>query len=157
MADNTTTTIMSVYATVGSRLKDLAIHDGNLIFVHDKHRIALDYNGKRTIYSQIEELATEQDRTSILAPISGAYYFVIETAVLWTYQEEWIQITSQPEQIVFIGTELPELGSNKTLYVNKSVKQIAVWDADSNGYTVVADYTNEISDDDIDALFATET
>lgn len=154
MADNTTTTIMSVYATVASRLKDLAINDGNLIFIHDKHRIALDYNGKRTIYNQIEELATEQDRVSILAPVSGTYYFVIETAVLWTYQEEWIQITSLPEQIVFIGTELPELGTSKTLYVDKTARQIAVWDVDTNGYTVVSDYTQEIPIDDINALFA---
>ena len=83
MADNTYP-ILSVCATVRSKLSDLVIKNGQMIFVQDKHKIALDYNGKRVFYNQIEELATEQERTSLLAPVSGFYYFVIDTAVLWT-------------------------------------------------------------------------
>ena len=126
MADLTTYPVLSVCATVGSKLPDLAIKDGQLIFAQDKHKIALDFGGKRVFYNQIEELATEQDRQSILAPITGQYYFVIKTAVLWTYQDGWVQLTTPPEEIVFIGTELPELGSAKTLYVNKDVKKLFV-------------------------------
>ena len=77
MADLTTTTVLSVCATVGSKLSDLTIKDGQLIFVRDKHKIALDFGGKRTFYNQIEELATEGARTSMLAPVTGLYYFVI--------------------------------------------------------------------------------
>ena len=155
MADSTLSTypVLSLCATIGERVKELAIKDGQLIFVQDKHRIALDFNGKRVFYNQIEELNTEQERTSLLAPISGMYYFVIDEAVLWTYQNRWIQITSRPEEIVFIGTELPELGSAKTLYVDKTNKAISVWDTETNQYVVVADKTEEVSIEFIDSLF----
>lgn len=153
MADLTTTPVLSVCATVGSKLSDLTIKDGQLTFVRDKHKIALDFGGKRTFYNQIEELATEQARTSMLAPVTGLFYFVIETAVLWTYQKGWVQITTPPKEIVFFGTELPELGVTKTLYVDTNKKEISVWDNDANGYIVVADKTMELTADDVNALF----
>lgn len=144
---------LSVCATLGERVKDLTIKDGQLIFVQDKHRIALDFNGKRRFYNQIEELNTELERTSLLAPISGMYYFVIETAVLWTYRSGWIQITTKPEEIVFIGTEIPTLGSANKLYIDKVNKEISIWDSEINGYITVANETNTISESDIDSLF----
>lgn len=153
MADTTTMPILSVCATVGSRLSDLVIKNGQLIFVQDKHKIALDYNGKRVFYNQIEELATDADRLAILAPVSGLYYFVIDSAVLWTYQGEWIQITSPPREVLFIGTELPELGVSKTLYVDTENKEISVWDVSSSAYIVVADSNDAISVSEIDSLF----
>ena len=153
MADNNINPILSVCATTGERVKELTIKDGQLIFVQDKHRIALDFNGKRTFYNQIEELNTELERTSLLAPISGMYYFIIETAVLWTYQSGWIQITSKPDEIVFIGTTMPELGKEQTLYVNKTDKVISVWDEESNTYIMVSDLTNEVTNEDIESLF----
>lgn len=153
MADLTTMPVLSVCATVGSKLADLTIKNGQLIFVHDKHTIALDYNGKRTFYNCIEELATEGARISMLAPVTGRYYFVIETAVLWTYRNGWIQLTTHPEDIVFIGIELPALGTNKTLYVNTADREISVWDSDTSTYTVVAERTKEMTAEDIDALF----
>lgn len=157
MADSilNTNPILSVCATTGERVKELTIKNGQLLFVQDKHRIALDFNGKRKFYNQIEELSTELERTSLLAPISGMYYFVIETAVLWTYQSGWVQITSRPEEIVFIGTEMPELGKPQTIYVNTTDgnENISVWDGNSNGYKVVADKTQDITDEDIENLF----
>ena len=153
MADLTTTPVLSVCATVGSKLPDLVIKDGQLIFVRDKHKIALDFGGKRTFYNQIEELATEAARTSLLAPVAGLFYFVIETAVLWTYRDGWVQITTPPKEVVFFGTELPELGVTKTLYVDTSRKEISVWDEDTASYIVVADKTKELTAEDIDALF----
>lgn len=154
MADNINTNpILSLYATTGEQVKNLPIKDGNLIFIQDKHRIALDFGSKRRFYNQIEELNTEAERQSLLAPISGMYYFVIDTATLWTYQSDWIQITSKPEEIVFIGATLPELGKEQTLYVNKVDKLISVWDEDNNTYIVVSDYTNEVTEQDIVDLF----
>lgn len=99
MADLTAKAVLSAYATVESNLANLAVKDGQLIFVQDKHKVALDFGGKRTIYNQIQELATEGSRVSMLAPLSGAYYFVLETSVLWTYQNGWIQITTPPRGI----------------------------------------------------------
>lgn len=157
MADSilNTNPILSVCATTGERVKELTIKNGQLIFVQDKHRIALDFNGKRKFYNQIEELSTEMERTSLLAPISGMYYFVIETAVLWTYQSGWIQITSKPEEIVFIGTEMPELGKEQTIYVDTTDgnENISIWDKSLSGYKVVADKTQEVTTEDIESLF----
>lgn len=154
MAGTTSTKpVLSVCATTASKVKDLTIKDGQLVFVHDTGKIALDFNGKRVFYNQIIELNTEQERATMLAPVSGKYYFVIETAVLWTYQSDWVQITTPPEEVVFIGTELPELGSQKTLYIDKENKNISVWDEDSQKYMVVGEKVNSITDDDINALF----
>ena len=59
MADSTVKTVLSICATVGSRLSDLVIKDGQLIFVRDKHKIAFDFGGKRTFYNQIVEVASD--------------------------------------------------------------------------------------------------
>lgn len=155
MADLTTNPVLSACATVGSKLPDLVIKDGQLIFVQDKHKIALDFGGKRTFYNQIEELATEGARMSMLAPVAGLFYFVIETAVLWTYRNGWVQLTTPPKEILFFGAELPELGVAKTLYVDTARKEISVWDDELANYIVVADKTAEITAEDIDALFQT--
>lgn len=157
MAETTAYPILSVCATKGSRLSDLPIQNGQLIFVQDKHRIALDYNDKRVFYNQIIELDTEQARQSLLAPVTGSYYFVISTAVFWSYQESgWVQITKPPQEIVFIGAELPELGSEKTLYIDTTRKEISVWDENTSQYIVVADNAGEITPDDIEEMFAAE-
>lgn len=124
-----------------------------MIFVHDKHKIAMDLEGKRKFYNSIVELETEADRAGLLAPVSGGYYFVIATAVLWTYQNGWVQITHRPEEIVFIGTELPELGSATTLYVDKENLTIKVWDETTGAYIVIAEKTESISIEDIEAMF----
>lgn len=151
MADTAAKKILSVCATTGSRLSDLVIKDGQLIFVQDKQRIALDFKGKRTFYNQIIEVETEDERSGMV-PTNGLFYFVIDTAVLWTYRDEWIPLTTPPEDVIFIGVELPELGSANTLYVSKT-GGISIWDTDSMSYVVVANKSDAILDEEIDALF----
>lgn len=145
--------ILSVVGTVKSRLPDISIKDGQLIFVQDNPCIALDLNGKRNFFNQIVEIPTDIQRQELLAPINGCFYFVIETAVLWSYQSAWIQITTSPEEVVFIGTEFPQLGTSHTLYVNQEEGNISVWDASLSSYKVVANHTQAISKDTIIALF----
>ena len=145
--------VLSVIGTVKSRLPDLSIKNGQLIFVQDGNTIALDFNGKRKFYNEIIQIDTEEQREEILAPIQGAFYFVINTAILWTYQSDWIQITTQPEDVVFIGVELPLLGSEKTLYVNSISKNISIWNSTKQEYEIVADKTMEITRDEITSLF----
>lgn len=152
MAD-TITPILSVVATSASRLSDLSIKNGQLVFIKDKQYIALDIDNKRVFYNQIISLKTDEERQSILAPIKGLFYFVVSTAVLWTYEDGWIQITTPPNEVVFIGVELPELGSANTLYVNKQNKEISVWDDDIKSYVVVADKMDEITEEEILLLF----
>lgn len=151
MADTTAKTVMSLVATTSSRIMDLVIKDGQLVFIRDLGRIAFDFKGERTFYNQIVELEYEAERQALVSPLSG-YYFVIDTAVLWFYKDGWIQITEKPKEVIFVGVELPELGQEKTLYVNKN-GGISVWDDDTEQYLLVADKNEYVSESDIDALF----
>lgn len=153
MADTTNTkAVMSLIATTSSKVRDLVIKNGQLIFIQDLGRIAFDFKDKRVFYNQIVELDTEVERLALDSPLSG-YYFVIDTAVLWHYQDKWIQITEKPQEVIFIGVELPELGQENKIYVDKNDKEISVWDEETNQYIKVANYTNEVSDEDILNLF----
>lgn len=157
MADTTTKQVLSVIATTSDRIKDLVIKNGQLIFVQDAGRIAFDFKNKRKFYNQIEELDTELTRRELESPVNGVYYFVIETAVLWTYRNnEWVQITSKPQEIVFIGTEFPELGVEQTIYVNNKDgnEHIAIWDDNNDKYHIVADKTQSMTSEDVIALFS---
>ena len=73
--------------------------------------------------------------------------------MLWTYQNKWIQVTTSPEEVVFFGTEIPELGRANTLYVNKTKKNISVWDEDTNSYIVVGEAVDLVTNEDIDKIF----
>lgn len=152
MAD--TKKILSLIATNSSRIKDLTIKNGQLIFIQDMGRIAFDFNGVRKFYNQITELETEQERV-LLDPPAFGYYFIIETGVLWLYRNEWIQITSKPESILCVGTELPQLGQERKLYITtkEGNENISIWDEEEKEYKVVADKTYSITDDEVIALF----
>jgi hypothetical protein len=153
MAD-TTRSVLKLIATTSSKIRDLVIESGQLIFIQDMGRIAFDYKGKRVFYNQIVELETEAERLTLDSPLSG-YYFVINTGVLWHYQNEWIPITEKPEEVVFIGVELPELGSVNKIYANttENSENISVWDEKLGRYVVVADKTQEVTESDILGLF----
>lgn len=155
MADTSTKRVLSLIATQSSRIRDLTIKDGQLIFIQDIGRIAFDFKGKRVYYNQIVELNTEAERLTLDSPLSG-YYFVIDSACLWFYKNnKWIQITEKPEDIVFIGVELPELGQKNKIYVNTTdgKESISVWDEESDNYKIVADKTQSMTSEDIIALF----
>lgn len=152
MADTTTKSVMSLVATSSSRIRDLVIKDGQLIFIQDLGRIAFDFKGKRVFYNQIVELETEAERLALESPLDG-YYFVIDSACLWFYQNEWIQITEKPQEIVFIGVELPELGQQGKIYVDTDDREISVWDEETDKYIIVSNYTEEVSEQDIIDLF----
>lgn len=154
MADtaNTKKQIMSLVATSSSRIRDLVIKDGQLIFIQDLGRIAFDFKGNRVFYNQIVKLDTDLERINLESPLSG-YYFVIDTACLWFYQDDWIQITEKPQEIIFIGIELPALGQQGKLYVNVGNKEISAWDEKTNKYMTVSNYIEEVSSQDIEGLF----
>ena len=152
---NNATAILSLCATTADKVKDINIKNGQLLFVHDVGRVALDLHGKRTFYNQIIELDTEYDRVNLTDAVNGKYYFIIETGVLWRHFNGWTQLTAQPEDIVFIGTELPSLGQKNTLYVQteEGNENISVWDEESQSYKVVADKTQWLTPEDISAMF----
>lgn len=146
--------VMNLVATSSSRIRQLPIKNGQLVFIQNLGRIAFDFNDKRVFYNQIVELETEGDRLTLDEPLDG-YYFVIDTACLWFYKSGWTQITEKPESVLFIDVELPQLGQAKegTLYVNKAEREIAVFDSASNEYVIVSDCTNEVTDEDILQMF----
>jgi hypothetical protein len=155
MADTTSTkSVMSLVATSSSRIRDLVIKDGQLIFIQDLGRIAFDFKGKRVFYNQIVELETEAERQALENPLSG-YYFVYDEACLWFYKDGWIQITEKPQEVVFIGVELPQLGQANKIYVNttEGAEHISVWSEELGTYVIVADKTQEVTKDDILDLF----
>lgn len=155
MAETIKNILSLVVADQASKLSDFAIGDKQIIFMQDKRKLALDYGGKRTFYNQIEILQTDLDRQDLEDPVSGLFYFVIGTASLWYYGNAWECITAKPEDIVFIGDVMPELGSESTLYVNTEAnnERIAVWVEENNSYLTVADKTQTISEEEIASLF----
>lgn len=141
-----------VIATSSSKIRELPIRNGQLVFIQDLGRIAFDFKGQRVFYNQIVELDTEIDRQSLENPLNG-YYFVIGSACLWHYKDGWIQITEKPQEVLFIGVELPKLGQEGKLYVDTDDKEISVWDEETNQYIAVSNFTEEVSDSDIENLF----
>lgn len=141
-----------VIATSSSRIRDLVIKSGQLIFLQDKGRIAFDFNGKRTFYNQIVEVETEAERLSLVNPIGG-YYFVLGSGILYHYKNDWTQITEKPESFLCIDVELPQLGQENKLYINKVEQDISVWDEEVDKYIKVANYTMEATEEDILNLF----
>lgn len=153
MADTTNTkSVMSLVATSSSKIRDLIIKDGQLIFIQDLGRIAFDFKGKRVFYNQIVELNTEAERLALENPLDG-YYFVIDEACLWFYKDGWVQITEKPKEILFIGVELPELGQTNKIYVDTDDREISIWNEETKEYIVVSNYTEEVTSEDIDDLF----
>lgn len=146
--------VMSLVATSSSRIRQLPIKNGQLIFLQDIGRIAFDYKDTRVFYNQIVELETEAERLMLDEPLDG-YYFIVGSGCLWFYKDGWIQITEKPKSVLCIDVELPQLGQAEegVLYVNKAEREIAVFDSTSNDYIIVSDYTNEVTNEDIENLF----
>lgn len=154
MADTNTRPVMSLIATSSSRIRELIIKDGQLIFIQDLGRIAFDFKGKRVFYNQIVELDTEAERLALEEPLNG-YYFVIDKACLWLYKNGWIQITEEPQEILFVGVEFPQLGQVNKIYVNKTegAEHISIWDDEKDTYLTVANRTYSVTSDEVIALF----
>lgn len=128
------------YYTVASKLADLPIVDGRVIFVSDTRSFYLDMKGVRLEYRDIQVLPSESDRTSILAPVEG-FYFVDDTNVMWRYKNGWHQIT--PSNITpFVYGELesfPSPGKENTLYATQDATY--VWDNITQSYLCIANKT----------------
>ena len=119
--------------TTEERLGLLPISNGQLIFVRDSRKVCLDYEGVRTEYGQIIVLTDENHRLSIANPFD-TFYFVLDTHVLWRYQQgEWIPLTtSAKDSVIFIGDgELPEKGTAGILYATAT--DLFTWNGE--GYT----------------------
>lgn len=135
-----TMSILKVYYTTNHKLAELPVIDGQLIFTRDTNTIYLDLNGVRLAYTDIRLLPTDQDRLDTLDPVEG-FYYVEETAVLWRFKEQWIQITpSNLSPLYFGGIEsFPTIGRDNTLYVADDATYR--WDKISQSYKMVSNLT----------------
>lgn len=158
MAGEQTKAITSIIATVSKKIPDIAIQNGQLIFVQDSRMIALDISDKRVFYNEIVQLNADDDRRNLEDPVNGSFYFVITAALLWYFNNGWVQVTSNENgdshpDIKFIGTVIPELGTSSTLYVNTVNQNITVWSDELQKYIEVADVTCSITQEEILNLF----
>ena len=102
-------------------------------------------------------METESDRLALVEPLKG-YYFVIDTAVLWNYNQRkggWVQITDKPVEVNFVGTEFPALGQANKMYANTTEgnEHIAIWSEELGTYVVVADKTHSMTSEDVIEMF----
>lgn len=132
--------IVKFYHTTQSKLAQLPVSDGNLIFVTDTKKMYLDINGNRLGYQDIQVLPTETDRTSILAPIEG-FYYVEETNILWRYKEGWKKVTPDNLSPLFFGAyeDFPPVGNSNVLYISDDATY--KWDSLTSTYICVSNKT----------------
>ena len=126
---------MRFIATTSDKISTIAKQKGQLIFSRDDRVIYLDTDtNTRTEYRSIISLINEEQRQSIISPVSG-FYFVEETAVLWTYSinKEWEQLTQTPDnRILFYSSEFPAQGKEGILY--NTLDNIYKWSSLQNTY-----------------------
>lgn len=120
--------IIDVISTTNSKLSNLPIKDGQLIFVHDSKKIALDYKNVRTVYEQIQVLEKESNRTELIAPINS-FYFVAETSILWKYHNgQWIQLTNcvtpPPEKYQYSDAIINTMSGESPLVIPDSAERV---------------------------------
>ena len=132
--------IVKFYHTTQSKLAQLPVSDGNLVFVTDTKKMYLDINGNRLGYQDIQVFPTETDRTSILAPIEG-FYYVEETNILWRYKEGWKKVTPDNLSPLFFGAyeDFPPNGNSNVLYISDDATY--KWDSLTSTYICVSNKT----------------
>ena len=112
---------LKVVSTTSTRLGQLPVEYGQLIFVKDTRELYFDHQEGRISYNQIIILETEQQRKNMKHPVTG-FYFVKDTGIIWRYEGEWIVITNPPsEQIEFLPKEsFPIVGKTNILYIDNT-------------------------------------
>lgn len=132
---------ITVIATIYDKISTIAPTDGQIIIATDRGLVCIDNGGERSFMHGIECINWDAERLRKTDPVENKIYFVLDTAIFWTYQGgEWKQLTHKPEEVVYIGMALPETGKEGVLYADRSAKNIAVWDDSIKAYDNVANY-----------------
>lgn len=134
-----TTTPQSFIITTKSKVSSLPVKNGQMIFVKDKEKIYYDWDNKRTAYHDIEELATNAERTGLESPKNNKIYLVEEDHTLWQYAgSKWIKLTNEPN-VVFANSpiDLPSLGGKaNTLYI--ADKKLYIYNTGNSSFEEIA-------------------
>ena len=126
--------------TTSDKVNEIVEEVGQVIFVEDSRRIALDGQDGRVFYDQIMCLAQDSMRTSMIRNLVDGFYFTLDTNILWRLDNlTWIQITEKPDSRVIYGTlaSFPRPGMQGRIYMTDS--HLYHWDPDSESYV---DYCN---------------
>ena len=143
----------TIIGTTSDKLVDVEIKNNQIIYIEDKNIVAFDIGKTRKFLNQIVIFNTDDERENYISAYDTVFGFVKNTAVLWCYiNNEWIQITNSPENIIFIGDVLPELGVEDKIYVNRSKHNISIWSKKNKKYICVGEETSSISIQDIDKV-----
>lgn len=130
---------MKFMATDSTKIKDIPVKKGQLIFSRDDRTIYLD-STERTSYQTFIILDTDEERQNLISPVNG-FYFIEETKVLWRLLNNiWTQLNvSTKPTVVFIkeGEEKPTEPSTDVLYVQDG--KIYQWSLEKNDYIIVSD------------------
>ena len=128
--------------TTSSKLNDIPIEVGNLIFAEDTRQIALDGVYGRVFYEQIMCIPQESMRIAMTPNLVPGFYFVLDTNVLWRLDNEiWKQISGNVSEMVIYGTldDFPRPGVVGKIYATDN--HLYHWDANSETYV---DYCNSV-------------
>lgn len=114
---------MNFVTTTDSRLTQLPLKNGQLIFVRDSQKIYLDAQDTRTEYTSIINLVDEEQRKGLVSPVNGGFYFVNETKAMWNYDRgTWTQLTGlvEEKEVLFDDEESLSIDQMKenVLYVS---------------------------------------
>lgn len=127
---------INFYRTSASKVSEIEISKGNLIFVEDERTIYLDNDNERVAYQQIMYLQNDEQRVSRTSSLVTGFYFVLSTNILWRLDRDknWIQITEKASQQIVYGTleTFPRPGSELTLY--RTSTNLYHWDPDTESY-----------------------
>lgn len=79
--------------TVKTKLPNVPIEEGQLIFIYDKGELYFDNSPtSRKQITNLIWLNKDQEREDILAPLTQKFYYVKETNTFWQYTGEWEEV-----------------------------------------------------------------
>lgn len=132
---------ISVIATTFDKIGTIPPANGQITIATDRGLVAFDLGGSRSFIHGIKTIDWDAERRNMEDPVENQIYFVLDTAIFWRYLSgEWEQLTHKPEEVVYIGVTLPEVGKEGVLYADRGTKSIAVWDDSEKIYDHVANY-----------------
>lgn len=139
---------LRLFDTISSKLDSLSIAGGQLIVTKDTSKLYIDMDGfgRITITDWID-LETEDDRTSLLAPLAGKFYYVIQTNTVYRFiNSNWIPINQMNIQEIVdavredLSKELSNI-ENCTMLLNEYNSE-TICNSDFTEFTTTYEYNH---------------
>lgn len=137
---------LRLFDTISSKLSSLNVVGGQLIVIKDTSKLYIDMDefGRIAITDWID-LETEDDRTTLLAPVSGKFYYVIQTNTIYRFiNREWVPINQMNMQEIIdavredLSKELSSI-TDCTMLLNQYNSE-TICNADFTEFTTTYEY-----------------